>query len=59
MSKETARRLASASPVPSDRWSSAGWPRGAPVAALVLAAGAMGTWGSVRMSRWDHAYAAS
>ncbi|MEV2197936.1 hypothetical protein AB0I02_44215 [Streptomyces phaeochromogenes] len=29
------------------------------VAALVLAAVAMGTWGSVRMSRWDHAYAAS
>ncbi|MCZ4508866.1 hypothetical protein O3Q52_11750 [Streptomyces sp. ActVer] len=29
------------------------------IAGLVLAAVAMGTWGSVRMSRWDHAYAAS
>lgn len=29
------------------------------IAGLVLAAVAMGTWGSVRMSRWDRAYAAS
>ncbi|MEV0557411.1 hypothetical protein AB0I27_28625 [Streptomyces sp. NPDC050597] len=29
------------------------------IAALVLAAVAMGAWGSVRMSRWDRAYAAS
>ncbi len=29
------------------------------IAALILAAVATGTWGSVRMSRWDHAYAAS
>ncbi|MEU9956791.1 hypothetical protein [Streptomyces sp. NPDC050982] len=29
------------------------------IAGLVLAAVAMGAWGSVRMSRWDRAYAAS